>query len=1523
MIFLLLGLLCSIWGEPAQCLEENREFNFTEDLRQLAVGNNSVYIATEENLYQLSRDLTLIYNLTQRGILKSTDQQDKEEFYRDPMKAVLNATFKVNVLLPFEENDTLISCGVTGNKLCGFCEVLDLKNISKLVYSESIQVGPQRSSSGSVSFLVDVKEDSGQTETYILTAIKNLRDKAECSTDLKTINLQNTDHKQPGEIFSWSGRSGVKPGIQTVADVEFVDGFQINSTVYLFSNVASGGKTNKVRLIWLQAETSKAQTLESLHGATLSSSGGSRLLASSVVPGGQQVLWSGVFSVDGGESNTELLLFDVSPDLSREKNRDPDFNISTIKPENPSVPVLLKPKAVLFKQNLMSSVLAVRLNGWMVFFIGTADGQIIKLSVDRKYQPSCPQILYRTSGDNKVFPKVQLDPVDQKHLYVPFKNQVKRVPVSNCRTYQNVKDCLSAQDPFCVWCVSKKSCSFKDDCTGSERLSIPDESKQKIVSHRFLKDSTGEIKIVVQSHQTTERKVQPNFTCDFSTTSTQLCKKQGPKPQYPQCTCILNAPFPADDLDVTVTIRLGDTFLSGKIKMVNCSSIQGQPSFHLCQRCVRAGCGWRQNSCSWATDAVSSVSSQMDICANIGQFGRNFSKPEISSISPSVVSFYGRNQAVLSGRNLRDATGVRIKADLDCDPKESQVWNNNGSSLTFRIPSTEAKGLAKVCVLLPDGSCHGNFTITYQSSPICTDITPSSSWRSGGRKVTISGTHLELVEGITHSPAQQEVMSPMSSSYQSLIYETPAAKSPPVSSSTVFLKVVNETLPCAQKITYYPDPEFSSFTAVKEGKDVRITIQKKADNLQMTEAELSVVGIQNEIEHDCFIKPEGISNKTETFICEIKGLQSSDIDIVKVKYGDESITLNKSSSLFFLILIIIFLIPITLVVVFFVYRRQRQQFTVRMNKLMENLECDIRNDIRQGFIDLQTEKADLMENVGAIPFLDYKHFASRTFFPESDSLIKLCIKDIGQDVEKVELDQHCQRFSRLIQDQLFLTTMVHALEEQKSFTVKDKCTLASLLTVALHGNLSYLTEVMEVLLKDLMQQNSAATQPKLLLRRTESTVEKLLTNWVSVCLYGFLRESVGQHLFLLVSALAQQISKGPVDCVTEKALYTLSEDWLLWQAQDFSQLKLKVLFAVGSDGEVSEPLEVDALSCDTVEQLKEKILNTFKTKFGFAYNTSIRDVSVEYERDGSFLPLQEVDGGSEVIGEVMKLNTLRHYKVNDGATVKVLSKKTHPPLSPQGSVKDDENFTGKYFHLIDPDVVEDHGKNPERKKLKLKEVYLTKLLSTKVAVHSYVENLFRSIWGVTQSKAPLAIKYFFDFLDAQAENMKITDPEVRHIWKTNSLPLRFWINILKNPQFVFDMEKTPHLDGCLSVVAQAFMDSFSLSETQLGKHAPTNKLLYAKDIPKFKQEVKAYYKQIREQPAVSDAEFKDFLKGESKKHEGEFNEAAALRELFKFIQRYFTEIKEKLSSNGAPAELLEQLQHVKDLFDGLKSCSWN
>lgn len=54
-----------------------------------------------------------------------------------------------------------------------------------------------------------------------------------------------------------------------------------------------------------------------------------------------------------------------------------------------------------------------------------------------------------------------------------------------------------------------------------------------------------------------------------------------------------------------------------------------------------------------------------------------------------------------------------------------------------------------------------------------------------------------------------------------------------------------------------------------------------------------------------------------------------------------------------------------------------------------------------------------------------------------------------------------------------------------------------------------------------------------------------------------------------------------------------------------------------------------------------------------------------------------------------------------------------------------------------------------------------------MAVHSFVENLFRSIWRTPYAKVPRTIKYFFDFLDRQADVMRITDPDVLHIWKTN------------------------------------------------------------------------------------------------------------------------------------------------------------
>jgi hypothetical protein len=80
---------------------------------------------------------------------------------------------------------------------------------------------------------------------------------------------------------------------------------------------------------------------------------------------------------------------------------------------------------------------------------------------------------------------------------------------------------------------------------------------------------------------------------------------------------------------------------------------------------------------------------------------------------------------------------------------------------------------------------------------------------------------------------------------------------------------------------------------------------------------------------------------------------------------------------------------------------------------------------------------------------------------------------------------------------------------------------------------------------------------------------------------------------------------------------------------------------------------------------------------------------------------------------------------------------------------------------------------------------------------------------------PMAVKYLFDFLDDEAEATKIADPDVVHTWKNNALSLRFWVNLIKNPEFVFDINKSHTVDACLSVIAQAFIDGCSSSEMKL------------------------------------------------------------------------------------------------------------
>lgn len=320
MLVLVAGLVFLLRGPPSCC----GGFTVVGDIRHYAVATNAVYIATEESLFQLSHDLRLIQTLTQRGTLYKAERVEDQQFHRVSGAAGANATFTVNVLLPYVENDTLVTCGVTDNEH-GYCEVLDLRDISKVIYREAFQLGPPRGKSASVAFLVNVKKE--KNETYILSAVEQPEQSSttSCTSKTEAVFLHNTNHQQHGFIFSPNDEL-TRAVIKTNNSVEFVDGFQRGWIIYLFSNVHSGDQNNRVRLIWLKGEGGKAEIFKSLRGATLRVSAadqGSRLVASSVVPGGPRTLWAGVFS--GGRGATQLVLFDISPDLNKKMFEDPDF----------------------------------------------------------------------------------------------------------------------------------------------------------------------------------------------------------------------------------------------------------------------------------------------------------------------------------------------------------------------------------------------------------------------------------------------------------------------------------------------------------------------------------------------------------------------------------------------------------------------------------------------------------------------------------------------------------------------------------------------------------------------------------------------------------------------------------------------------------------------------------------------------------------------------------------------------------------------------------------------------------------------------------------------------------------------------------------------------------------------------------------------------------------------------------------------------------------------------------------------
>ncbi|XP_041954919.1 plexin-B1 isoform X2 [Alosa sapidissima] len=601
------------------------------------------------------------------------------------------------------------------------------------------------------------------------------------------------------------------------------------------------------------------------------------------------------------------------------------------------------------------------------------------------------------------------------------------------------------------------------------------------------------------------------------------------------------------------------------------------------------------------------------------------------------------------------------------------------------------------------------------------------------------------------------------------------------------------------------------------------------------------------------------------------------------------------------------IVALIVLIIVLIYRRKSKQALRDYKKVqiqLENLETSVRDRCKKEFTDLMTEMMDIDLVGSGTPILDYRTYAERIFFPgHKESPLR---RDLDvQECRRATVKQGLVQLSNLLNSKLFLTKFIHTLEGQRTFSPRDRAYVASLLTVALHGKLEYFTDILKTLLSDLVEQYTAKN-PKLMLRRTESVVEKLLTNWMSICLYSFLRDSAGEPLYMMFRAIKHQVDKGPVDAVTGKAKYTLNDNRLLREDVEYRTLTLNVLVTGGGANE-TQTMPTKVLDCDTITQVKEKVLE--QTWKGMSYSLRPPTDSLHLEwRAGTagHLILSDEDLTSVVQGTWKRLNTLQHYKVPDGATVTLVprhSKHIHhdshdyTPGEKTPMLDDGDEGGMRLWHLVkaseEPELPKHRRaslRERERERAKaIPEIYLTRLLSMKGTLQKFVDDLFQVILS-TSRPVPLAVKYFFDLLDEQALQHNITDPETVHIWKTNSLPLRFWVNILKNPHFIFDVHTSDNVDAVLSVIAQTFMDSCTIADHKLGRDSPINKLLYARDIPRYKQMVERYYADIRQTISASDQEMNSALAELSRNYSGEVNCLVALHELYKYINKYYDQI---------------------------------
>ncbi|KAE9421447.1 hypothetical protein Angca_002229, partial [Angiostrongylus cantonensis] len=903
----------------------------------------------------------------------------------------------------------------------------------------------------------------------------------------------------------------------------------------------------------------------------------------------------------------------------------------------------------------------------------------------------------------------------------------------------------------------------------------------------------------------------------------------------------------------------------------------------------------------------------------------SFVETLVFSVYPSFAPVSGGTKITVYGQNL-DA-GSNVVVDVGGVPCEDIVRNSSSSFTCIVSHATTPSKLVQIVVSIDAATMSVPNLFEFRPDPIVSSAYPLVTFRSGGRMVTVEGSNFDSVLS-----ARMFFVSSTTPPFEIVSKLSPCQ----IQNATLMFCFTPELLPEPPFRPSYtrvvPDPEFVPFKGIRIHQGDQPLILDGSHLNEAAEPQDYKIFIGTE---RCYVtlvdsrqlvcngpstQPEATDDKGDVIVGGLP-LVSVTVGRIRVELGlIEYVDPIATLRLWVLVVVALTALSSLLVLLAFLWKKRRLERERDYRKIqmqMEHLESNVRKECKQ----VRFTEAVLVITLNlclplliGIPLLVGAHLTS---FP--DFLYRLLWEDNGwphsPSLYVSTLPVTLAQFDALLSSKQFIFSIVETAESESAMSLGERSMLSSLLIAVLLRNFQYCTDVVLSLLKAHIAKSVHVSAFNILFRKSDSVVEKMVSKWLTICLYDSISQDQIHKYSTLYKALKYQTEKGPVDAVTGSARYTINESKLLREIVDGSYVDCLVTSFDGSG-----PFAVRAIACDTISQLKQKILDHIFKRTPHSQRPALFRFDLELLCPSRGRLLLSDWSGSPSIKAPTKLNTLAHYGIsNQSHIVMVPNEKNSAHYRDSLADSGKSSWTSldrcspmyppsRFFHLTSPSrtlTMERRKKIDESIPKSIPEVYLTRLLTSKGTVQKYIEDFVESVLFAETSGHSMILKSVFDLLDDEAARNGVSDLQLIQQWKSNLYILRVWVHLIKNPKILLDVSESVSQDGNLSVVAQTLMDCFSFSEQTLGAHSPSSRLLFAKEVARLRPLSSDLFRRIRRQPAITEEAFIERLNEVANCLCECTRSTVALSELLTWVRGNGVRLVEVLSANdGCVAQRL-------------------